>query len=138
MEPQDKKDFFESPLFDFWTEYDGKLLVLVSKDEERTVERYEPMIAIMQKLTENGNKICMLSDSTNSNNITKEMRDYLDDQVSKYVKALALFSDSVMGEAMTLIYSTLRDSSFPVKSCTNEQSAREWLQSYIESNESSM
>ncbi|ASS49471.1 MAG: hypothetical protein A3D31_02870 [Candidatus Fluviicola riflensis] len=136
MKPQDKENFFESPLFNYWTEYDGKLLVMVTKDEERTIERYDPMIAIMQKLTEKGNKICMLSNSTNSNNISKEIRDYLDDQVSKYVKALALFSDSIMGEAMTLIYSTLRESSFPVKSCKDEESAREWLQPYIESKES--
>lgn len=134
MEPQKGTPVFEIDMFTYWVENDI-LLVNISKDVERTMENAPEFIALLERLTQKaGRKICILGDVTNNRPLSKEMREYYDGIIGKYVIAVAMFADSKMGNAMAFIYTTMHGNTFAVKVCSNEQEGREWLKDYLSGN----
>ena len=76
-------------------------------------------------------KVCILIDVTNSSGTTREARNYAADEFPKFVKAIALVSDSALGKMFANIFFTLKKQPYPTKMFTNEQEAREWLRQYL-------
>jgi hypothetical protein len=131
MKPLNNEQVLEIAMFTYWVEK-GSLLVTVSKEIERTRENAPEFIELLQQLSSNGKKkICILSNVTHNMPLSKEMREYYDEIVGKYVSAVVMFSESQMGSAMAFIYTTLHGDSFSVKVCDNEQEARKWLQDFL-------
>jgi hypothetical protein len=130
MKPKENTEVFELEILTGWLESDD-LLVTISKDVDRTIANVRPFIELMQRLTKNGRKICILTDGTLAIPFPVEVREYVNAASQKYVKAWALFSDSRMGNAMGFIQTTLNNGTQVMKVCANEQEAREWLKDYL-------
>jgi hypothetical protein len=134
MQPQKDTAVFEIDIFTYWVENDI-LMVCTAKQVERTMENAAEFIAVLERLNEKaGRKICILCDLTNTRSLTKEMREYYDRLMPRYVTAVALFSESTLGSAVAFIYATMHGHSFAIKIGDNEQECREWLKDYLSPN----
>jgi len=73
----------------------------------------------------------MLVDVTHSMESTRETRDYVAEEFPKYVKALAMVSDSALGKMLANLFFTLKKQPYPAKMFNNEQDAKTWLKQYL-------
>jgi hypothetical protein len=138
MKPLYNEEVLEIAMFTYWVEKNN-LLVTISKDVERTMENAPEFIGLLEQLVKKngGKKICILSDVSNIQPLSKEMREYYDEVIATYVTAVVMFSNSKMGSAMAFIYTTMHGNTFDVKVCDNEAEGREWLKDYLSPNPSS-
>lgn len=93
------------------------------KDTKKSLEEFKEMVA--------GKKMCMLVDVTHSMESTRETRDYVAEEFPKYVKALAMVSDSALGKMLANLFFTLKKQPYPAKMFNNEQDAKTWLKQYL-------
>jgi len=49
----------------------------------------------------------------------------------RYIKAIAMVSDSALGKMLANLFFTLKKQPYPTKMFTNEQDAKEWLMQYL-------
>lgn len=131
MKPPDNAEVFETDLLTCWFEENG-ILFSVSKKAERTVEAYDLLFDLYHKLTNNGTKkICTLGNITETEPLPKEVRVYVSEQTTKYIKAMALISDSTMGKAAGNIFEVLSQTPYPVAMFDNKDDAVKWLKKYL-------
>lgn len=78
-----------------------------------------------------GKKVCMLVDVTHSSESSKEIRDYAAQELPKFIKAIAMVSDSALGKMLANLFLTLKSQPYPTKMFGNEADAREWLKQYL-------
>ena len=72
-----------------------------------------------------------LFDMREVRSITKEAREYLADEGSKFVKAGALLIGSAVTRALGNIFLTINRPPVPTKLFTDEKEAKEWLKQYL-------
>jgi hypothetical protein len=114
----------------FWINEEG-MLYITSKKVDRKDEYYKEFIALLKRLTKDGNKLCCLTDVMHSRQTNKEMREYLLAELPKYIKAMALLSDQPLQGSITNIALRLNWSGFPVYQFPNETEAKEWLKTFL-------
>ena len=130
MKPPDNAEIFETPLSTAWLDENG-ILCMVSKTTERTIENYKPLIELYKKLTEKKNKICILADASKAAPLNKEVRDYLNAELPKYVSAMAIISETALGRMIANIFVKLRPTSYHFKMFDSTEKAKEWLKHYL-------
>jgi hypothetical protein len=131
MKPNRTTDIFELEILTYWVENDD-LLVTISKDVERTLTNIQPLVTLLQRLSNNGKKkICILTDGNLARPFSPEIREFVNAELGKYIKASVMFTETQMGNAMGFIYTTLHGDTFEVKVCANEQEARKWLKDFL-------
>lgn len=77
-------------------------------------------------------KICMINVVNPHAKSTKEQRDYIADIFPKYVKAIALINNSALGRMAINLFIGLRPPSYPLKTFKDYESAKEWVNQYLE------
>jgi hypothetical protein len=132
MEPRTDIPILEIEAFTYWVENDI-LLVYTAKAVERTHESAIEFISLLEGLSKKaGRRICLLGDVTHISLLSKETREYYDEVVPRYASAVALFSESTMGNAAAFIYTTMQGDAYTVKVCDSEEQCREWLKEYLD------
>ena len=127
MIPPQNTEVFETPLLDCWFGDDG-ILYSVSKDAERTMENYSILFDLYRKLSDNGTKkIYSLGNISESQPMTKEVREYVYSETSKYIKAMALVAESSLGKAVGSIFKTLSALPYPLATFNTKEDAVLWL-----------
>jgi hypothetical protein len=76
-------------------------------------------------------KWCFLMDLTNRGPASKEMRDFSAEEFPKFIKALALISDSPLGRMVANLFFAIKKQPYPVKMFNEEQEAKDWLMHYL-------
>ncbi|MDP1800512.1 MAG: STAS/SEC14 domain-containing protein [Bacteroidota bacterium] len=121
----------EWPTSTSWIDEDGILYSISKKGVEppsleetkKLLEQFKEMIG--------GKKICMLIDVTHTTESTRETRDYVAEEFPKYVKAIAMVSDSALGKMLANLFFTLKTQPYPTKMFSNEIDAKAWLKQYL-------
>ncbi len=121
---------YDTPLLSCWFGEDG-ILYSESKVAERTKENYQILFELYKKLSDNGNKkICTLGNITKTQHSKKEVREYIAQELPKYIKAMALISDSSMGKMIGNVFIKLNPPPYPTQIFSNVESAVKWLKKY--------
>ena len=112
-----------------WFDKDG-ILCSNGKNVPHDLKAMRESVAILKKVL-NGKIVCTLADNTNSQPVSKEVRDYLDTELHLIYKAIASVSSSMLGKTIVNLYLTLKPPPFPMKMFNSESQAREWLKQYL-------
>ncbi|MBI3135885.1 MAG: hypothetical protein HYZ14_14500 [Bacteroidetes bacterium] len=114
----------------FWYDENGILCSISKKHEPQSLEQSKKTVEAFMKLVK-GKKICLLMDVTNSPETSKEVRDYAANEFPKFVKALAMISDSPLGKMLANIFFRIKTQPYPTRMFTDEEKAKEWLKQYL-------
>jgi hypothetical protein len=113
-----------------WFDEDGILYSISKKGPQHSLEDTKKRFAEFKKVIGN-NKVCMLIDVTNTNESTREIRNYAAEELPKIVKAIAMVSTSAVGKMLANLFFTLKTQPYPTKMFTNEKDAKKWLQQFL-------
>lgn len=131
MEIPDNTEIYDFPTSRMWFDENGILCSVSKKATQQTVEEAKSTMGQFLLIT-GGKKVCMLSDSTDSAPIDKEMRDYLAEVLPDIVIAIAIVSRSAVGKMFANIFFSLKKQPYPVKMFTDENDAKDWLKQYLQ------
>jgi len=113
-----------------WFDEEGILYSVSKKGTQHTLEETKKRFEEFKALIGN-NKICMLIDVTNTNESTREIRNYAAEELPKIVKAIAMVSTSAVGKMLANLFFTLKTQPYPTKMFNNEAEAKKWLQQFL-------
>lgn len=100
------------------------------KRPPQTVEQARESIERLKEITGN-KKVCMLIDVSNTAESSRELRDYVAEELPKLVKAIAMVSSSALGKMLANLFFSLKSQPYPVKMFNNEKEALAWLRQYL-------
>lgn len=126
--PKDAK-VYEFPASIFWFDEDG-IMCSVAHNVTQTLDGAKEAMERMREIL-NGRKVCLLSDSTDSAPVNKEMRDYAAEVIPEIVKAIAVISRSSVGTMAANLFFKLKKQPYPVKFFNHEGEAKQWLKQYL-------
>ena len=129
MTPPENAVLYETTTSTCWIDEDG-ILNLHSKSAERTLENYKEVMEVYKKLSAKS-KLCVLVESSKMQPVSKDVRNYLATELPKYVKVMAMISESPLGRMISNSFILLNPSAFPAKMFGNETEAKEWLKQYL-------
>jgi hypothetical protein len=113
-----------------WFDGNGILHCIYKKGMTRSMNETRDTIEAFKKQL-NGKKVCMLADVTNSAESSREIREYAASELPKFIKAIALISDSPLGKMLANLFLTLKSQPYPTRVFNNEKEAIDWLKHYL-------
>lgn len=113
-----------------WMDENGIICSISKKHPPQSLEETKRDVENWYKRWGN-KKYCLLLDITNSSPTSKEIRDYVADELPKMVKAIAMISNSALGRMVANLFFGLKPPPYPTKIFGNEQEAKEWLKQYL-------
>jgi len=123
-------EVFEFPTSTMWFDENGILCSIAKKVPQQTVEEAKETMEELRKIT-GGKKVCLLSDSTDSLPLNKEMRDYVAEVMPEIAIAVAIISRSAVGKMVANLFFSIKKQPYPVKMFSDETEAKEWLKQYL-------
>ncbi len=130
MVPPENTEVFQFPTSTMWFDENGILCSIAKKVPRQTVEETKKTMEELRKIT-GGKKICLLSDSTDSAPLNKELRDYLAEVIPEIAIAIAIISRSAVGKMVANLFFSIKKQPYPVKMFSDEMEAKEWLKQYL-------
>ncbi len=130
MLPPPHVELFEFPTSTMWFDENGILCSIAKKVPAQTVDEVKATMEEFRKIT-GGKKVCMLSDSTESTPIDKEMRDYIAEVLPDVALAVAIISRSAVGKMVANLFFSIKKQPYPVKMFNDETEAKAWLKQYL-------
>ena len=130
MVPPENTEVFEFPTSTMWFDDNGILCSIAKKVPQQTIEEAKKTMEDLRKIL-GGKKICLLSDSTDSPPLNKEMRDYAAEVIPEIAKAIAIISRSAVGKMVANLFFSIKKQPYPVKMFSDEREAKEWLKQYL-------
>lgn len=128
----DNKIIYETPLLSCWMGDDG-ILYSISNPGERTIENYRILFDLYEELSHDGTrKICTVGDISKAPPLSHKVRDYISKELPKYVKAMALVSETPVGKTVGTIFNKVNEQSYPREVFDDLQEAVNWLKKYLD------
>lgn len=130
MEPPKDAKVIDTYSATYWFDENGILCTVSKKVPPQPLEDIKKTIEEFKQLL-NDKKVCMLIDVTNSGESSREVRDYAAVEFPKFIKAIAMVSNSELGKMLANLFFNLKHQSYPTRMFTNEAEAKEWLKQYL-------
>jgi hypothetical protein len=128
IEKPSDRQVFEGEIASYW--FDDGILVSLSKSTKRTVESIRNNVALVKGIT--GNKrIPLLIYLAPSPIPDKETRQYSTEQLPVIYSAMAMVSRPGLSKFIMNILFSLKPPPIPMKSFTDDGTAKEWLKKYL-------
>ena len=113
-----------------WFDEDGVFRSVTKKD--KTVDKQAMQITFdyihQFKCSE---KICWIGDITNASPVEKEARAYAAEETPKFIRALAVITNSSVSKMMADLFLLVYKPPYPTKLFTNEKDAKEWIKRFL-------
>lgn len=123
-------EIFKTPITTSWLGPDN-ILYSISHPGERSIANFIPMFEVYRKLSQNGaRKLCIIADFTDAQPLNKDVRDYMNAELSKYVRALAIISSTLHGKTLGNIFKELQSAHYPIRVFDKLDHAREWISEF--------
>lgn len=113
-----------------WFDESGILCSISKKAPLQTLDQAKRSLKDLYDLI-GDQKVCMLIDVTNTSESTKELRELAAIEFPKFVKAIAMVSNSVLGKMLANLFFSVKKQPYPVKMFSNEIEGKEWLKQYL-------
>ena len=127
--PKDRK-VHDTQTSTYWFDDDGIMCSISKKADPLSLEETKKLLENF-RATLKQEKICMFIDVTHSRETTRDVRNYVAEEFPKFVKAIAMISDSALGRMLANLFFSLKSQPYPAKMFSNEQEAKEWLVQYL-------
>ena len=127
--PENTK-IYDLPNSTIWFDESGILCSVAKKTAPQGIEDAKKSMVDFLQITK-GEKVCLLSDSTDSPPVNKELRDYAAEVIPQIAKAIAIMSRSSVGKMAANLFFQLKKQPYPVKFFDDEAEAKEWLKQYL-------
>ena len=114
---------------DYWLSDEG-ILYSFSKSTLRTVKNITENISLVKRIT-GGKKVPLLIYMSNSPVPDKATRQFSTEQLPNVYKAMAMVSKPGLAKFVMNILFKLKAPPIPMKSFTNDEDAKEWLQQFL-------
>lgn len=129
MEIPSDVELIEHPIATFWFDEKG-ILYSVSKSGPRTIDVMNEYIAFVKAMI-NDQKVCILTDISKASPMDKETRDYTATQLQNVYKAMAIISNTPVGNTIGKIFLQLDEQPYPTGMFSDVKAAKEWLMNYL-------
>ncbi|HTH55026.1 MAG TPA: STAS/SEC14 domain-containing protein [Cyclobacteriaceae bacterium] len=129
MTPPINAKIYEGELADFWFDAHG-ILCAVSKMVPRTHENQLMNYELIRQIT-GGKRVCLLADNTLTYEQDDATRKLMATEIPKVFKAMAVFSRTIFGQAVSDTFLYYQGTPVPIKTFKNEEEARQWLQQHL-------
>ncbi len=130
MKPPSNTKLYYTSTSTFWFDKDGILYSVSKKAPPQSLEEVKKSLADLKKVIKQ-EKVCMLIDVTYSTVTTREVREYAAVEFPKFVKAIAMISDSSLGRMLANLFFAMKPQPYPTKMFNDEKEAKEWLRQYL-------
>jgi hypothetical protein len=127
IKPNDRK-IYEGEIASYW--FDDEILVSLSKNPKRTVENISKNVALVKEITGN-RRVPLLIYLSNSPVPDKETREFSTKQLPIIYSAMAMVSKPGLSKFIMNILFALKPPPIPMKSFTNDETAKEWLRQFV-------
>jgi hypothetical protein len=127
IKPNDRK-IYEGEIASYW--FDDGILVSLSKNPKRTVENISKNVALVKEITGN-RRVPLLIYLSNSPVPDKETREFSTKQLPLIYSAMAMVSKPGLSKFIMNILFALKPPPIPMKSFTNDETAKEWLRQFV-------
>jgi hypothetical protein len=118
---------YTTSLGQYWL-HEG-ILHFQASNAQRTLSRIHDNFDIIKKAV-NYRKVCLLADLSDIAPVDKPERDYMIREIQETYKAVALVSDSAMGNLVAKMFLTLKEPNFPAMKFDSEKEATVWLMQF--------
>ncbi len=126
----DNVPLYEHPIATLWM-IDG-IMYSNSKPGARTIAIMEDYISFIKKITGN-KKVFILTDMSAATPMDKETRAYSAIHLPELYSAMAIVSETPLGQLIGNIFIQLESQPYPLKIFTDQQEALTWLQQQVKS-----
>ena len=130
MIPPKDANVTETNTSTFWFDENGIFCSVSKKAPPQSLEEAKAGMQQVKNIIGN-KKVCLLIDITNGRESTKEVRDYAANEFPKFVKAIAILSNSELGKMLANIFFNLKHQPYPTKMFVEEGEAKNWLKQYL-------
>jgi hypothetical protein len=130
MKPPANAELFETPISTHWFIENG-IMCTVSKPVERKIEHYHNLTQLYKRFTKNGNRLCVISDTTNSMPLNEEISSYLVKEMPQYIKARAIIAHAKFDSTYLKTFLKFNLEGIPVAVFSNEEDALKWINGYL-------
>lgn len=130
MEPPKNVQVTETYNTTYWFDENGILCSVSKKVPPLPLEEMKKTLEEFRDSLQ-GRKICVLLDITDSNETSKELRDYAAAEFPTFIKAVAIISGSELGKMLANLFFNLKQQPYPAMFFDNEADAKEWLKQYL-------
>lgn len=130
MQPNFGAKIIETPLSTVWFDENGIFCSVTKKNAALTKEVFILYFEFIKRHA-GEKKICWLGDVSQMSAPTKEARDFAAIETPKFVKALALITNSALSKMIANIFFSFKRPPYPTKMFTDEKEAKEWLKIYL-------
>jgi hypothetical protein len=128
MQVPGNKEIFESEIATYWQE-EG-ILWSLSKNPKRTVDNIRSNAALVQQIS-GGKPVPLLIYLSNSPVPDKVARKFATEMLPLIYSAMAMVSKPGLSKFIMNILFALKPPPIPMKSFTDDQAAKAWLQQYV-------
>jgi hypothetical protein len=115
-----------------WIGDDGIMYSVPRKDAptEQTKEQIAADMDMLRKFLGN-QKMCMVLEANPASKPpSKEMRDYIAEEINSITKAMAIVTNSPLSRMVANLFFSFKPPSYPVKMFGNENDARNWVKQF--------
>lgn len=128
IKPPDNIETIKGEIADYW--YNEGILYSYSKSVLRTVESIAGNVALVKQIT--GNKrVPLLIYLSNSPVPDKATRKFSTEKLPEIYTAMAMISKPGLAQLIMKILFRFKPPPIPMRSFTNDEEAREWLQQFL-------
>ena len=127
--PKDGTKIYQHPLATLWVDREG-ILHKISKKTPRTVENVTDLYSLIRRTT-HGKKVCAMIEVSNETASGPEVRDVLKREIPQTFRAVALITNTQIGQMVATMASVLTPVYVPTEVFKEEPKAEEWLKERI-------
>ena len=125
----DDVEVHDFPTSKFWIK--NGIVYSISKGKgSTTVDEARTLVEDFKKVI-GPKKVCLIIDVSNTVETPREVRDYVAEEFPKFIKAIAMLSDSALGKMVANLFFTIKHQPYPTKFFNDVNEAEEWLQQYL-------
>jgi hypothetical protein len=106
------------------------ILYSISRPGPRTIEVMDDYILFIRSII-GAQPVCILTDISKASPMDKKARDHTATQLQKVYKAMAIISNTAVGDMVGKVFLQLDVQPYPTAMFTTEADAKEWLMQYL-------
>jgi hypothetical protein len=129
MVPSENIKPFETKFSTMWFDTAGIFFSVTKKDQPINKEALKTTFDYIQKNKPN-ERICWIGDVTNVSDVDKEARLFAGQETPKFIKALAVITNSSISKMIADLFLLVYKPSYPTKLFTSEEDAIAWIKKY--------
>jgi hypothetical protein len=113
-----------------WFDDDGIFHSVTNKDQHLDLNAMKETFDYINK-NKKSERICWIGDVTNASPVDREARAYAAQETPKFIKALAVITNSTMSKMMADLFLLVYKPTFPIKLFTNQEEATRWIKDFL-------